>query len=47
MAERVKYAQYMAKKFKEYGTTGLWWMGLYDRQKREWNESEIVDALMK
>lgn len=47
MAERVKYAQYMAKKFKEYGTTGLWWMGLYDRQKGEWNESEIVDALMK
>ena len=47
MAERVKYATYMAKKFKAYNTTGLWWMGLLDRKKVEWTESEIVEALFQ
>ena len=45
MAERIKYAKYMATKFKAYGTTGLWWMGLYDREEMEWDEEEIADAL--
>ena len=30
-AERVKYAQYMVKKFQTYSTTGLWWMNLINR----------------
>jgi len=46
MAERIKYAQYLTKKFNEYGTTGLWWMGLYDRSGKKWYEYEIVNALM-
>ena len=46
MGERIKYAQYMTKKFREYGTTGLWWMGLLERRMLNWYESEIVDALM-
>ncbi len=45
MAERVKYATYMATKMKQYNTTGLWWMGLYDRSTGEWYEREIVNAL--
>lgn len=45
MGERVKYAKYMMKKFQDYGTTGLWWMGLFDRHEMEWYEPEIVDAL--
>ena len=45
MGERVKYAKYMAAKMKSYNTTGLWWMGLYNRKKKKWYESEIVDAL--
>ncbi|MBO4822756.1 MAG: cellulase family glycosylhydrolase [Prevotella sp.] len=45
MAERVKYAQYMVQKFKQYNTTGLWWMGLCDRDELEWTEPNIVDAL--
>ena len=46
MNERVKYAAYMAKKMTSYGTTGLWWMGLYDRQTRQWTEPDIVNQLM-
>ena len=45
MAERIKYARYMATKFKQYGTSGLWWMGLYDREEEEWDEEEIVETL--
>ena len=45
MTERIKYARYMAAKFKAYGTSGLWWMGLYDREEMEWDEEEIADAL--
>ena len=47
MAERIKYAQYMTSKFKAYHTSGLWWMGLYDRSTKNWYESEIVDALLQ
>lgn len=46
MAERLKYANYLAGKFNEYNTTGLWWMGLYDRAANKWYEEEIVNALM-
>ncbi len=45
MAERIKYAQYMAKKFREYNTTGLWWMGLFERRMKNWYEIEIVNAM--
>ncbi len=45
MGERIKYAKYMATKMKSYNTTGLWWMGLYNRRRKIWYESEIVDAL--
>ncbi len=45
MAERVKYASYVASKMKAYGTSGLWWMGLYNRSTRTWYEQQIVDAL--
>ena len=45
MGERVKYAKYMVTKMKAYNTTGLWWMGLYDRRKKKWYEAEIVNAL--
>ena len=44
-AERIKYAKYMRQKFSQYSTTGLWWMGLIDRNTLIWTESEIVDAL--
>src|SRR5574344_360391 len=47
MNERVKYATYLAGKFKEYKTTGLWWMGLYDRKTNKWYEDELVKALFK
>lgn len=47
MAERVKYAQYLKQKFQQYSTTGLWWMGLYDRKADNWYESQIVDALLQ
>ena len=46
MKERVKYAQYMVQKFKQYNTTGLWWMGLMDRLTLTWYEDDIVKALM-
>ena len=45
MAERIKYATYVGQKFKANATTGLWWMGLYNRNEQKWYESEIVDAL--
>lgn len=45
MTERIKYAQYLASKFVEYKTAGLWWMGLYDRKANKWYEDEIVKAL--
>jgi len=45
MSERIKYAKYVAQQFKSQGTTGLWWMGLFDRTTMTWYESEIVDAL--
>ena len=47
MAERIKYAKFMKQKFAQYGTSGLWWMGLIDRKTLEWTESEIVDALFQ
>lgn len=47
MTERIKYATYLAQKFKDYSTVGLWWMGLYDRDTNNWYEQEIVDALFK
>lgn len=47
MAERIKYAKYMVNKFNQYHTTGLWWMGLYDRKDNTWYESEIVNAMME
>ena len=43
--ERIKYATYMAQKFKANATTGLWWMGLLDRTTLTWYEDEIVTAL--
>lgn len=46
-AERIKYAQYMAKKFKQYNTTGLWWMGLINRNTLAWYDNEVVEALME
>lgn len=45
--ERIKYATYMAQKFKANSTTGLWWMGLIDRTTLDWYEDEIVTALFK
>lgn len=45
--ERIKYATYMAQKFKANATTGLWWMGLIDRTTLDWYEDEIVTALFK
>ncbi len=45
MEERVKYATYVATKLKAVGSTGLWWMGLYDRSTATWYEQQIVDAL--
>jgi endoglucanase len=47
MSERIKYAKYLKTKFQQYETAGLWWMGLYDRKKAEWYESEIVDVLFQ
>lgn len=47
MAERVKYAQYMAQKMNQYKTTGLWWMGLIQRRgSMKVYEQEIVDMLI-
>ncbi|MBQ6064286.1 MAG: cellulase family glycosylhydrolase [Prevotella sp.] len=46
-AERIKYAQYMVKKFKQYGTTGLWWMGLINRSTLVWYDNEVTEALME
>ncbi|MCR5076711.1 MAG: cellulase family glycosylhydrolase [Prevotella sp.] len=43
--ERVKYASYVATKLKAYKTTGLWWMGLYNRETKVWYDQRIVDAL--
>ena len=45
MDERVKYATYVASALKNEHTTGLWWMGLYDRKANNWYEQRIVDAL--
>ena len=47
MTERVKYTQYMKQKFAQYGTTGLWWMGLMDRKTLNWYEADIADVLVK
>lgn len=47
MGERVKYAKYVASKMKQYNTTGLWWMGLYNRRSKKWYEGEIVNALFE
>lgn len=47
MAERVKYATYLGSKFKEYNTTGLWWMGLLNRSAGTWYEDAIVSALFE
>ena len=44
MNERVKYASYLGSKFKTYNTTGLWWMGLYNRSTNTWSEERIVNA---
>ena len=43
----MKYATYVAQKFREYGTTGLWWMGLIDRRTLTWTEEPIVEALFQ
>lgn len=40
LGERIKYATYTMSKFKAYGTTGLWWMGLFDRKKLTWTEDK-------
>lgn len=45
MNERVKYAKYLCTKFKQYNTTGLWWMGLYDRSTNTWTEDRIATTL--
>ena len=45
--ERVKYANYVAAQFKVHNTTGLWWMGLFDRKTLTWTEPQLVSALMK
>ena len=45
MDERVKYANYVASQFKDHHTTGLWWMGLFDRNTMTWTEPRIVNAL--
>lgn len=45
MSERVSYATYVAQKLKASGTTGLWWMGLYNRSTDTWYEEQIVNAL--
>ncbi len=34
--ERIKYIDYVAGKLKANGTSGLWWMGLYDRKTQTW-----------
>mgnify|MGYP003293374834 CR=1 FL=1 len=47
VAERIKYANYLNKKFKEYKTTGLVWMGFLDRKSLTWSETEVLDAMMK
>lgn len=47
MSERVKYADYMTKKFNEYKTAGLWWSALLNRNTLEWYESDIMDAMVK
>ena len=47
MAERVKYASYLNQKFKEFKTSGLWWMGLFNRKTLTWYEEDIVNALLK
>ncbi len=46
MSERIKYATYLTTKYKAYNTTGLWWMGLYNRSTGVWYENEIVSALI-
>lgn len=40
LGERLKYAKYVMSKFNSYGTTGLWWMGLFDRKKLTWTEDK-------
>lgn len=45
--ERIKYAKYLKTKFQQYGTAGLWWMGLYNREDDEWYDEEIADALFQ
>ncbi len=39
ITERIKYVDYVAGKLKANGTTGLWWMGLYDRKTQTWNNN--------
>ena len=45
-SERLKYAKYMAEKFKANSTVGLWWMGLIDRKTLVWEDDDIVKALV-
>ena len=40
-----QYQYFVGDKMKTYGTTGLWWMGLYDRKTGEWYDDEVVSAL--
>ncbi len=47
MSERIKYASFITGELKNRGTTGLWWMGLIDRNSLNWYEAELVDALFK
>jgi len=47
MSERIKYARYVVKQMQARGTTGLWWMGLINRNNLTWYEDEIVSALFE
>jgi len=47
MTERIKYATYTMSKIRANGTSGLWWMGLFDRTTLTWYEDEIVTALFE
>lgn len=46
MDERLKYTNYVASSLKAHHTTGLWWMGLFDKSTLTWTEPRIVNALM-
>jgi hypothetical protein len=37
----------MKQKLTQYNTSGLWWMGLYDRKTGKWYEESIANALFQ